>query len=148
MSEPSKEIKLTGWKAVAALVVIAGYGLFRITMQHQALHTDGVEKIQYWLAAEAMRAALPGLERAMEAPDANAEELENAADNLQPESFYILSVSRFGKDDDIVVKIEYRRRGQAEPGNQVRYLRMEYGSIAGWHVRSETNRWRYYMAAF
>lgn len=141
--------KLTGRNAIVALVVAAGFLLFRFESQSEALESQGVEQVRIWLMAESARAVLPNMKKAMEDPKGNEHYLAEVAKDLQSENFEIVSVTRHGLGSSIVARVEVRYKGESpSDGMSVRYLRMKYSMVTGWVVVREASKWDYYLAAF
>ena len=138
------EVKLNGWKAIVVILAVIGFGAFRYKTQTKAMETQGVEKIQQWLSFKTARAVLPEMEKAMENPEANREQLEQMANSLQSENFVVTSVKQHGLGEEIVVRVEAQVNGKP----QVFYLRMEYSMTTGWYVGMETTKVSYYLALF
>ena len=142
-------VKLTGWKAIVAIFAAVGFLVFKFNMQTAALQTEGVEEIREWLQLESARAVIPDMEKAIEAPNQNAEYLAQMADDLQEENFEVVSVTRRGVDKNIIVRVEVNYKGEIpSDGMNVRYLRMNYSMVTGWRVERETSKWNYYLASF
>jgi hypothetical protein len=143
------QFKLTGWHAVLAFVLVAGFLMFRFETQSRALGSQGVAKVRNWLMAESARAVLPGMQKAMNDPKGNEEYLTKVAKNFRAKNFEILSVTRHGLGSYVVVRVEVRFKGKApSDGMNVRYLRMTYSMLTGWKVLRETTKWDYYRAVF
>ncbi len=142
------EFKLTGWNAVIGVIVVAVFLGFRFETQSTTLETQGVAKVKNWLVAESERAALPGMEKAMNDPNANPKHLADMAKKLQSDNIEIVSVTRHGTGTSIVARVQvHYKNGQSPTGKTVRYLRMNYSSVTGWRVRYEVSKWSYYVAA-
>lgn len=138
------KFQLTGWKAIAALILLVAFVVVRYTMQAGALETQGVAQVQRWLADEATRSALPDMQQAVAAGDAAS--VERMAGDLEGDRFEILSVTRHGLGEEIVARVEYRHASRPAGGTRVRYLRMSYSRLVGWRVGAETSRLSYYLA--
>ena len=83
------EMKLTGPKAIVAVLAVIGFLGFKFNIQTEALQTEGVEEIKKWLQLESVRAVLPDMKQAVEAPRQNAEYLEQMVNDLQEENIEI-----------------------------------------------------------
>lgn len=142
-------VKLTGWKAIVAIVAVIGFLGFKFNMQTEALQTEGVEEISKWLQLESARAVIPDMEKAIENPRQNEEYLAQMVDDLQEENFEVVSVTRRGVDKNIIARVEVSYKGEVpSDGMNIRYLRMNYSMVAGWRVERETSKWNYYLASF
>ena len=143
------KISLKGWQAVIAAMLFLGFAVIRLKMQNQALQTQGVEEVRRWLLLEYARETLPKMEKAMENPVPNRDSIEDMAKRLAGENLEIISVTRHGNGERIVVRVEFKYKGESkEMDRAVRYLIMSYSLIAGWRVEWESSEWRYYLAAF
>lgn len=143
------EIKLTGPKAIVAVLAVIGFLVFKFNVQTEALQTEGVDEIKKWLQLESVRAVLPDMEKAVEAPRQNAEYLEQVVNDLQEENIEVVSVTRRGVEERIIARVEVKYKGETPPdGKNIRYLKMKYSMVSGWRVERETSKWNYYLASF
>ncbi|MBI1395091.1 MAG: hypothetical protein GC151_03850 [Betaproteobacteria bacterium] len=143
------DFKLTGWKAIAALVVVIAFVAFRFGTRSSAMESQGVEQVRHWLVAESMRAALPRMQAAMDGRQGGDDYLTETAEDLQEKNFEIVSVTTHGLGSRVVARVEVRFKGQPPPdGRNVRYLTMTYSMVTGWIVEREATKWDYYMAVF
>ena len=134
----------TGWKAIVAIAAVSGFAVIRYGMQSAALQTEGVAEVQRWLALEAARAALPDLKSAAASGSGVLEQMVN---DLEAANFDVISVTRHGVGEEVVVRVAYRHTRRSSD-TRVRYLRMSYSLPTGWRIRSETTRMVYYLAVF
>lgn len=142
------EIKFTGMKAVAVIAVIIVFLMAKLTMSNEALQNEGVQAIEQWLLMESARQAIPDMEKAMEHMNENAEYLEQMANDLQQSNFEIISVTRHGFSEKIVVRAEIRFKGEEQTEDiNVRYFKMSYSMVTGWRGIRESSKWNYYLAA-
>ena len=143
------QIKLTGPKAIVAVIAVIGFLGFKFNMQTESLQTEGVEKIKTWLLFESARAVIPDMEKAVQDPTQNAEYLEQVVNDLQEENIEVVSVTRRGVEERIIARVEVKYKGETPPdGKNVRYLKMKYSMVTGWRVDRETSKWNYYLASF
>ena len=143
------KFKLTGWKAIVALLVAVAFVGFRVETQSSTLESQGVEKIRNWLMAESTRAALPDMQKAMEGQAGGDKSLEDFAKKFQEQNFEIISVTTHGAGSNVIARVEVRFKGESHSdGMGVRYLRMQYSMVTGWRVVREASKWDYYLAAF
>ena len=144
------ELKLSGWKAILAIVAVIGFLGFKFVAQTEALHADGVEKIRQWLVFETARFVLPEMKKALENPtEHNTKFLSDTAKNFKQQNFEIISVTRRGLGERIIARVDVRFKGKIpKDGMNVRYLRMKYSMLTGWRVERETSKWNYYLASF
>ena len=139
-------IKLTGWKAIAALLVILAVAGVRLSMRFPAIPDDGRETVRMWLvnyyegrgpkAVAQMvadyRAGLP-----VQAPDPPAVVLQ----------VEFASLGAHGSRDTMVVRAEVTVNGGPPPDDRpVRYLFLTTKFGGGWMVMSETSEFNYYEA--
>ena len=55
------EIQLKGLPAVAALILVVGFGAYRIHSMQTTLETDAVEELKFWILSDYSRQALADL---------------------------------------------------------------------------------------
>ena len=135
----SYSIKLTGWRAVVALALLAGFAVFRFTVQRSTLDTQGREVLAAWLTAEYTRAGLARVD-ASGLPDA-----ESAALLLEAQAVEFRSLSAHGRNRNVVVKAEITVAGRTPPdGRGLRYFRMAHGALSGWSYLHETTAFAYW----
>ncbi len=140
---------MNGWKAIIALVVVAGFVVFRFEMQNRTLDSQGVTQVKNWLMAESTRAALPAMQQANAGEAGGDASLEAMARDLQESNFQIASITSHGTGSSVVARVDVRYKGQSrQDGMNVRYLRMQYSTLTGWRVLREASRWDYYASAF
>jgi hypothetical protein len=143
------QFNLSGRRALAVIIIVIGFAVFRSVTQSEALESQGVDAVKSWLLAESMRAALPQMEQAMQHPKAHAKFLEETAGKLQAERIEVVSVTRHGLGNKSVVRVESFFDGASPSGGMdVRYFRMRYAMVTGWTVVRETSRLDYLMALF
>lgn len=133
-------IQLTGWKAVAVLVVVLGFGAFRYVTARQSLQGQGREALEEWVRLEVQREIL-------------AEEgepgVEMATALVEAEEIRIQELSGRGSLDDMVVRVllEPHPALPGEPG-LTRYYRMSWSRTAGWRHRGDASALAYHLALF
>jgi hypothetical protein len=128
----SIEIKLKGWKGVAALVVIAAVVGFRLLSQERTLQTEAVEAIKTELAADYARQLLPEIQDAAQMPDADSAGIDQLVEKISTENIEIVSISARGRGDDVVVQVEIEVNGQDPPdGKRTRYFKMRHSMGIG-----------------
>ena len=143
------KLKLTGWNAVMAVIVMVGLVIFRFEIQSKTLESQGIQQVKNWLVAESTRVALPDMQKAMNDPGSNQDYLTNISEDLQSKNFKIVSITAHGSGSSIVARVEVRFKGKSpSDAMNVRYLRMKYSMVTGWKVVREASKWDYYMAAF
>ncbi|MDH3290514.1 MAG: hypothetical protein OEO20_08245 [Gemmatimonadota bacterium] len=143
-----RTIRLTGWKALAALVVLAGFVGYRYSAMRATLATEAADELRMWLAAEYQAAGLPELERALAAGDRAAAE-RSAAEIIARDRISFVDLRARGKPDDLVVRAEIAVDGRPPPvGGAIRYFRMRYSTVSGWRLVRETTVLSYLLRIF
>jgi len=143
-----RTIRLTGWKALAALVILAGFVGYRYYAMRTTLATEAADELRMWLAAEYQAAGLPELERALAAGDRAAAE-RSAAEIIARDRIAFVDVRARGEPDDLVVRAEIAVDGRPPPvGGAVRYFRMRYSTVTGWRLERETTALSYLLRIF
>jgi len=139
------KIKLTGWKAIVAILAVLAFLAYRYNAMHTTVATEAADELRFWLAAEYMAAGLPALEQAVESGDAVAAEIQ-AQEILARERIEFPDLSARGSPEDVVVRAEILVDGRAPPvGKPVRYFRMEHSMLTGWRMQREVHAISYYL---
>ena len=137
------KIELKGWKAVAALAIIAGVIGGKLLLERSTLATEATEEIKLYLRGEYIAGALRDFDTAQmtdEEMEAKAQEL------LKLEDIQFTSISARGHGDDVRVKLEVQVAGQDPPdGQPVRYYKLSHSALTGWRVRRENTALSYYL---
>jgi hypothetical protein len=140
------KLELKGWKAIAALAIVAAVLLGKFAIQRSTLETGAAEELKFWLRGEYLSGSMAevDVEQMSEAEvEAKAEEL------LGLSEITFTKMSARGSDDDIIVKLEIQIAGKDPPdGKPVRYFRMSHSAVTGWRVRRETTALSYYLKSF
>ena len=143
MSQP--RITLTGWPAVAALVLVAGFLGWSYLASRQTLDTQAGDELKNWLKGEYAGKHLAELRATT--PENSQAAVDRFLDGLNGITF--TSLTARGRGDDIVVRAEIRINGQPPgDGRAVRYFRMVHAQLTGWRYRNETTAWSYYLKVF
>lgn len=148
--EPNGEhlmkIELKGWKAIAALAVIAAIVGGKFLLERKTLESDAVEVLKTELRGPYLSPAVVGVDvGAMSRAEAEARGQELLGLNRVE----FPSIEARGRGDDVVVRVEILVDGKAPPdGKEVRYYRMSHSAITGWRVRGETTALFYYLKLF
>jgi hypothetical protein len=141
-----KTLKLTGPKAVVAIVVIIAVAAFQLFSRKQTLQTQAVEAIKTHLVSEYARYHLPELQRATTDGSLTEERAEEIVGQLTQDNIDIVSISARGHGGRYVARVEVSVAGSEPPdGKPVRYLRMTHSSLIGWRVLRDTGAWNYYL---
>ena len=142
------KIRVTGWKAVMVLIVVAAFVGYRYYAVQTTLETGGADELRFWLAAEYMAQGLPALEDAIERGDAAAAEAQ-ALEIVARERIEFTEMSARGAPDDLAVRVRIRVDGRPPPdGQEVRYFRMRHSTVTGWRMRRELTKLGYYLTLF
>jgi len=142
------KIRVTGWKAIAVLVIVAAFVGFRYNAMRSTVATEAADELRFWLAAEYMSMGLPALEQAIESGDAAAAELQ-AREIVARDRIEFPSLTARGAPDDVVVRAEILVDGDTPPdGQSVRYFLMEHSTVTGWRMRREVTAVSYYLRFF
>jgi len=135
-----KTVTLTGWKALLALVIVAGVVVFRVSTARAKLDTQGRAALEAWVQGEMIRPLLADTTRPL---------AERGAAIAEASSVRIRSLAVRGPLDDAVVKVELAPNAALPAGTDlVRYYRMQYSEITGWTHRGRANVLNWYLAAF
>jgi hypothetical protein len=135
-------IRVTGWKAVAVLVLVAALGVFRFVTARDALDADAQQQLGMWLRGEYASRYLAAIR-----PDSLTP--EQVQDLLRLDRIEFPSIRGIGTPDDMVVRVEITVDGGPPPdGRAVRYWRMRYSTITGWRMEREANALLYYLNVF
>ncbi len=139
------KVRLTGWKAIAVIVAVAGFVGYRYYSLQTTLATEAAEELKFWLVSEYMASGLPALRQAVESSDPGAA-TALAQEILDRGRVEFTEISARGSSDDLVVRVEILVDGGAPPdGRRVRYFRMSHSLVTGWRMRRETNVLGYYL---
>ncbi len=131
--------KLTGWKAVAFLVVVAALGAYRFTRARAALEGQGREALEAWIVGEIQRPLLADTTLGLAE---KGEALLATSDAVR-----IRALDARGPFDDVHVKVELEPNPALPPGFAlVRYYRMRYSSLTGWSHKGRSSPLSYWLA--
>lgn len=131
------QIKLTGAKAIIAILAILVFGVFRFTSAKSSIETDAAGQLRFWLQSEYTRHYLA---ENSQADEALAQRL------LALERIEFSEISGIGQPDDMVIRVRISVDGSSPPfGKEVRYFRMEHSMLTGWMLERETWGILYYL---
>jgi hypothetical protein len=140
------KLELKGWKAIAALAIVAAVLLGKFAVQRSTLDTGAAAELKFWLRGEYLSGSLAevDVEQMSEAEvEAKAEEL------LGLREITFTKMSARGSDDDIIVKLEIQIAGKDPPdGKRIRYFQMSHSAVTGWRVQREATALSYYLKLF
>lgn len=140
------EIQLKGLPAVAALILVVGFGAYRIHSMQTTLETDAVEELKFWILSDYSRQALADVPEDVsmvsDQQAAEAAEKIQALERIEFPSIKAKGMWKSGKDSDVLVKVDLLVDGQPPPdGVSTRYYKMRYSSVSGWRVVRRTSAW-------
>ncbi len=134
------EFKLTGAKAIIAIIVVVAFVAFRYVSAASSIETDAASELKFWLRGEYSSRLMA------ENPEPTEETAQRA---LALANIDFSEIHGRGTLDDMVVRVRIRVEGRPPPyGNEVRYFRMEYSQLTKWRLRRETTKWSYYLNLF
>lgn len=140
------KIELKGWKAIAALAVIAVVLVATFRAERSTLETEAADELKVWIRSEYLSSGMVGMDPSQmteEELQAKGEELLGLSD------VQFTSIGARGRGDDVVVKVEIRVDGEEPPdGKSLRYFKMSHSAVTGWRVRHETTALSYYLKLF
>jgi hypothetical protein len=143
----SASIKLTGGKAVAALVVIAAVAAFQFLARTSTLGTEAAEQIKIHLASDYTRFSLPEIQRQVQSASVSTDDVSKLVSSVSPDNIEIMNITARGRGDDIAVRVEVRVSDGVPPdGRSVRYFKLRHSTLTGWTVRQTTTAMSYYLA--
>ena len=140
------EIQLKGLPAVAVVILVLGFGAYRVHSMQTTLETDAVEELKFWILSDYARQALADLpDDVNTVSDQQATETAEKIQALERIEFTSIKAKgmwKSGKDADVIVKADLLVDGQPPPdGVSTRYYKMRYSSVSGWRVIRRTSAW-------
>jgi hypothetical protein len=140
-------VTLKGWKAVAALMLIAAvYGLV-LYSRVQRLDDSGRQALQGWLLKDYNGQGPKEIYKRVQ--DYKAGLPFQPLPDIQPMNIEFSTVSARGSANNLIVKVEITVDGGPPPdGRPVRYFRMMHNDDRGWWVSSETDSYWYYRTMY
>ncbi len=134
------QIKLTGAKAVVAILLVAAFMGYRFFSAMSTIETAAEEVLKFSLWGEYASRLMA------EKPEPTEETVQRALalDNIQfPE------INGRGTPGDMVVRVRIVVDGSPPPdGRSVRYFRMEYSQLTKWRYVRETTAFAYHLNFF
>ncbi len=134
------QIKLTGAKAVIAIVMVAAFLGFRFFNATSTLETAAADELKFWLWGQYASRLMA------EKPEPTVETARRALalDNIQ-----FSEINGRGTPRDMVVRVRIVVDGSPPPdGRSVRYYRMEYSQLTKWRYVRETTAFAYHLNFF
>lgn len=150
------ELKLTGPTAILGVVAALAFMAYRMVSMQTELETEALEELKVSLATEYAGAEVAALSEALEsnAPIGSQDAAARVERIVSSQNISFPSVSARGlwkgrDGDEVIVKVEIEVDGGPPPdGERIRYYRMRYRGLGGWHVRGRTSAWSYRLKAF
>jgi hypothetical protein len=141
-------LRLKGWPAVVAIVLVGIFLLYRATSARSALEGEQGELLRNHLRGEYAGHVLPDVKQAYDAGD--TEELEAQVDRVTSlGDIQFTSVGVKGTGDEVIVKLTISVGGKAPPdGKTTRYYLLRHRTIGGWRVVREVGSWSWYLKLF
>ena len=143
----SATIKLTGGKAVAAMVVVVGIVAFQLMSQSSTVGTEAADQVKIQLASDYTRFALPEIQRAAQSASVSMDDVTKHVATVSPDNIEIVSIRTRGSGDGIVARVVVKVGGKTPPdGRSIRYFRLRHSVLTGWMVNGPTTPMSYYLA--
>ncbi len=124
------QIKLTGAKAVVAILLVAAFMGYRYLNATSTIESDAAEELKFWLQGQYASRLMA------ESPEPTEETARRALalDNIQ-----FSEINGRGTPSDMIVRVRILVNGSPPPdGRPVRYFRMEYSQLTKWKLVRET----------
>lgn len=132
-------VKLSGWKLLLALIVVAAVAGYRVMTANAMLDTQGREALTHWVRAEVIRPILADTTKSME---------DQAAALEQASAVTIKSLAVRGPLRKAIMRVELNPSPALPPGTPlVRYYRVHYTDGIGWFHDGNTTALRWDFAA-
>ena len=134
------EIKLSGWKAIAAIAVLVLFVGYRYFAAVSSLDEDGGKVVKEWVAGEYQRYHLAREDLTTE---------EKAALLLQTQDIEFVSMTARGSLKSMAIRVVIDPN-EAHPPEMpvVRYYKFKYSEISGWTHSRDLTAFRYYLTLF
>jgi len=141
-------LRLKGWPAVGAVVLLGVFFFYRAVSAGSALEGEQGELLRNHLRGEYAGHVLPDVRKAYEAGD--DVELETQVDRVTAlGEIEFTSVGVKGTGDEVVVKLTIAVGGKPPPdGKSTRYYLLRHRVIGGWRVIREVGAFSYYLKLF
>lgn len=135
-------ITLKGWKAVAAIALIAGVYGVRIYSRTQTVDDAGRDVLTAWLLQDYQGQGPREIIKRLR--DAKAGLPVQPMSEIKPMNIEFPSLSARGSRSSMIVKAQITVEGGTPPdGQPVRYFYMTYNADTGWAVLAETTSYSY-----
>jgi pyridoxine/pyridoxamine 5'-phosphate oxidase len=137
-------IELTGWKAIAALVVILGVSGIRIYTRFPTVNDEGREAVRTWLVKDYTGRGVKALAQRVADYRAGLPDRPLEVPAVEPKVEFV-SLLAHGSPSDMIARAEVSVDGGPPPdGRPVRYLFLTTVPERGWVVFTEADSYQYY----
>ncbi len=134
------QIKLTGVKAVVAILLVAVFVGYRFLNAASTIESDAADELKFWLRGEYASQLMA------ENPEPTEETARRA---LALGNIQFLEINGRGTPGDMIVRVSILVDGSPPPGGRtVRYFRMEYSQLTKWKLVRETTGLAYALNFF
>lgn len=136
------EFRLSGKPAVLVLIAAVVFGGWRMATARADLDTGAAQRLAQVLSAEYAREQLRGVTSYTQLTPARVDSL------LATRNITFASITARGRTRQMTVRVEVLVNGRPPADRPVRYYRMRYSPISGWHLDRESNAFGYYSRLF
>ena len=137
--------RLTGWKAVAVIALIAAISGYRFFSRFQTVNDAQRDVLSTWLLKDYQGQGPHDLMKRVQEYKAGLP--VQPVTELKPMNIDFASLSAHGLSDTMVVKAQITVDGGPPPdGGSVRYFYLTRNLDGVWFVFTETNEYSYYRA--
>jgi hypothetical protein len=137
-------IELTGWKAIAALVLILGVSGYQLYSRFPTVNDDGRAALRDWLVKDYTGRGPKALAQRVADYRAGLPDRPLDVPAVEPNVEFV-SLSAHGSPTDMIVRAEVSADGGPPPdGRPVRYLFLTTKPEGGWMVFTEADSYQYY----
>lgn len=141
------KLKLSGTRAVLALLILVAVAGFRLVTSNAALDTDAASVIRTQLVSDYTRQDLPELQQAVADGTVTEAQVQEIVGVISSGAIEFGELKARGHGGRRVVRAEISVGGAAPPdGRSVRYFEMTTSPVTGWRIRREVGAARYYLA--
>jgi hypothetical protein len=146
------EFKLTGWKAVGAILVVVGIMGVRLATFNDITHDEELmQELKVLLMSDYYPGEAERLKAVMES--GNVSEIGEVAKSITTAKLNIESVQAsyalfdFSSSKDVIIKVKYKLDDSSGARNQkTLYYRFKHGSVFNnWQYRYESSALSYYL---
>lgn len=141
-------LRLRGWPAVAAVVLVGIFVMYRAVSARSALDGEQGELLRNHLRGVYAGHVLPDVEKAYASGDtAGLDEQVKRVTSLGDIKFTSTGIK--GTGDEVIAKVTIEVGGKPPPdGKSTRYYLLRHRTIGGWRVVREVGSWSWYLKIF